>query len=464
MAFHHGSETKRVNGGSVAVSTVDGAIIGIVGTAPMGAVNELTVCLTKKDFSQFGTILDQGFTLPDAFDILARYASGQVYVVNVLDPAKHRTTVTDEVLTQDSNTLVATTAKKGLISVTNVKLGGSLLTEGETYSVNLESGEITLTMAAGEQSLTASYVYADPEKVTEDDIKGGVDSLTGKRQGFELLRDGFNLYGADAKILICPEYDKTANCAAALATLADQMHAKAYVQLPKGTSLSKAIQGRGPLGTINASASNENVRHFFPYALGSSNNLESLATHAAGLRMKVDVDEGYWFSTSNHELSGVIGMEIPLTARVDDIQSETNRLNAVGITTIFNSFGTGFRLWGNRSSNYPTETHISCFEVASRTGDIIDESIRQTELQFIDKPIDDALIDSFIETIDTFLRSQKSLVGYSVGLDYDYDLVDAFSQGQIPLIYDYTPKIPGERISNKSVMTRTYLANLVSQR
>lgn len=464
MAFHHGSETKRVNGGSVAVSTVDGAIIGIVGTAPMGAVNELTVCLTKKDFSQFGTILDQGFTLPDAFDILARYASGQVYVVNVLDPAKHRTTVTDEVLTQDSNTLVATTAKKGLISVTNVKLGGSLLTEGETYSVNLESGEITLTMAAGEQSLTASYVYADPEKVTEDDIKGGVDSLTGKRQGFELLRDGFNLYGADAKILICPEYDKTASCAAALATLADQMHAKAYVQLPKGTSLSKAIQGRGPLGTINASASNENVRHFFPYALGSSNNLESLATHAAGLRMKVDVDEGYWFSTSNHELSGVIGMEIPLTARVDDIQSETNRLNAVGITTIFNSFGTGFRLWGNRSSNYPTETHISCFEVASRTGDIIDESIRQTELQFIDKPIDDALIDSFIETIDTFLRSQKSLVGYSVGLDYDYDLVDAFSQGQIPLIYDYTPKIPGERISNKSVMTRTYLANLVSQR
>lgn len=464
MAFHHGSETTRVNGGSVAVSTVDGAIIGIVGTAPKGAVNELTVCLTKKDFAQFGTILNAGYTLPDAFDILARYASGQVYVVNVLDPTKHRTTVTDEVLTQDANTLVATTAKKGLISITHVKLGGALLTEGESYSVDLESGEITLTQVAGEQTLTASYVYADPEKVTEDDIKGGVDSLTGKRSGFELLRDGSNLYGADAKILICPEYDKTASCAAALATLADQMHAKAYIQLPKGTSLSKAIAGRGPMGTINASASNENVRHFFPYAVGSSNSLESLATHAAGLRMKVDVDHGYWFSTSNHELSGVIGMEIPLTARVDDIQSETNRLNAVGITTIFNSFGTGFRLWGNRSSNYPTETHISCFEVASRTGDIIDESIRRAELQFIDKPIDDALIDSFMETIDTFLRSQKSLVGYSVSLDYEYDLVDAFSQGQVPLIYEYTPKIPAERISNKSVMTRKYLANLISQR
>lgn len=463
MTFHHGSETERVNGGSVPVSVVDSAIIGIVGTAPIGAVNELTVCLTKKDFAKFGTILNQGFTLPDAFDILARYAAGKVYVVNVLDPAKHRTEVTNEILTQDKNTLIANTAYKGLISVTDVKIGGRTLSESE-YSVDLQNGVITLKALAGEQELTASYIYADPTKVTEDDIKGGVDSLTGKRQGFELLRDGFNLYGADAKILICPEFDKTASCAAALATLADQLHAKAYIQLPKGTSLSKAIQGRGPTGTINASASNENVRHFFPYALGSNNTLESLATHAAGLRMLIDVEKGYWYSTSNKELKGVIGMEVPLTARVDDKQSETNLLNAVGITTIFNSFGTGFRLWGNRSSNFPTVTHISNFEVASRTGDIIDESIRQAELQFIDLPIDDALLDSFLETIDTFLRTQKSLVGYSVSLDYEYDLVDAFSRGQVPIVYDYTPKIPGERISNKSVMTRKYLANLVSQR
>lgn len=461
MTFHHGSETERVNGGSVPVSVVDSAITGIVGTAPMGAVNELTVCLTKKDFARFGTILEQGFTLPDAFDILSRYASGKVYVVNVLDPAKHRTEVRDEVLTLDQTTLTTRTQKPALLSL-NLTAEGRSLNEEQDYQVNMQTGEITFKTLYIE--LKATYVYADPTKVTEDDIKGGVDSLTGKRKGFELLRDGFNLYGADAKILICPEFDKTASCAAALATLADQMHAKAYIQLPQGTSLSKAIQGRGPIGTINASASNENVRHFFPYAIGSNNSLESLATHAAGLRMLIDVEKGYWFSTSNKELKGVIGMEIPLTARVDDKQSETNLLNAVGITTIFNSFGTGFRLWGNRSSNFPTVTHISNFEVASRTGDIIDESIRQAELQYIDLPIDDALLDSFIETLDTFLRSQKSLVGYSVGLDHEYDLVDAFSRGQIPLIYDYTPKIPGERISNKSVMTRKYLANLVSQR
>nr|WP_236966772.1 phage tail sheath subtilisin-like domain-containing protein [Mannheimia haemolytica] len=86
---------------------------------------------------------------------------------------------------------------------------------------------------------------------------------------------------------------------------------------------------------------------FLPVCVGVKQySLKALRPHAAGLRMLIDVEKGYWFSTSNKELKGVIGLEIPLTARVDDKQSETNLLNAVGITTIFNSFGTGFRLWG----------------------------------------------------------------------------------------------------------------------
>ena len=155
-------------------------------------------------------------------------------------------------------------------------------------------------------------------------------------------------------------------------------------------------------------------------------------------------------------------MEIGLTARTDDPQSETNRLNEKGITTVFNSYGTGYRLWGNRLACFPTTSHIKNFEVAQRTGDIIDESIRRFELQYIDRPIDDALIDSLTEGIRTYLGTLKSIVGYSVNLDYDYDLTDAFSKGQVPLVYDYTPKLPAERITNTSVMTRKYLVNLVS--
>lgn len=457
-AFHHGTETNRVNGGSVPVDTVDGAIIGIVGTAPIGLTNELVLGMTKKDFAKFGgdELIGYGYTLPDALEIISRYQAGQVYIVNVLDTSKHKTNVAQESLTIDSTTLIAKTQQVGLLNLSLSDEDG--VVNSDDYTANLLTGEIRFKR--NHNRLVATYDYADPSKVTEDDIRGGVEAVTGKRKGFELLRTGFNLFGSDAKIIICPGFDATPEMATAIETLALQLNAIAYIQAPKGTTLAQALAGRGPEGTINFKTSSDRTHLFFPHVKGTY-GLESLATHAAGLRMLTDVDNGYWFSTSNRQLRGVIGVEVALVASVDDAQSETNRLNAVGVTTVFNSYGTGFRLWGNRLANYPTTTHISNFEVVQRTADLIDESIRRVELQYVDRPIDDALLDSLLETVETYLGTLKSIVGYSVSLDTDADLVDAFSKGLVPLQYDFTPKIPAERISNTSIVTRKYLVNLV---
>lgn len=461
-AFHHGTETKRIDGGTSPIYTADGAITAIVGTAPAGAVNTLTVCAAARDFLQFGSSLTgKGFTLPDAAHIWTRYGSGVAYVVNVCDPAKHKTTVSDEVLKIDPDTLTAKTAKPALQSGYTLTDGSNALTENTHYTINTLTGEITYKTKPTAPKI--SYTYTDPTKVTEADIIGAYVAATGKRTGLELLTEGFTRQGADAKIIVVPEYDKTATVRGAMEVVTGKLKAIAYAAAPKGTTLSKALEGRGPLGSINFQTSSDRVQLFFPYVTGLL-GLESLATHAAGLRMKTDVEQGYWFSISNRPLLGVTGVEIGLTARADDPQSETNRLNEKGITTVFNSYGTGYRMWGNRLACFPTTSHIKNFEVAQRTGDVIDESIRRFELQYIDRPIDDALIDSLLGSIRTYLGTLQSIVGYSVDLDYDYDLADAFSKGQVPLKYEYTPKLPAERISNASVMTRKYLANLVSQR
>jgi len=461
-AFHHGTETKRIDGGTSPIYTADGAITAIVGTAPAGAVNTLTVCAAARDFLQFGgNLTGKGFTLPDAAHIWTRYGSGVAYVVNVCDPAKHKTTVSDEILKINPDTLTAKTAKPALQSGYTLTDGSNALTENTHYTINTLTGEITFKTKPTAPKI--SYTYTDPTKVTEADIIGAYVAATGKRTGLELLTEGFTRQGADAKIIVVPEYDKTATVRGAMEVVAGKLKAIAYAAAPKGTTLSKALEGRGPLGSINFQTSSDRCQLFFPYVTGLL-GLESLATHAAGLRMKTDVEQGYWFSISNRELLGVTGVEIGLTARADDPQSETNRLNEKGITTVFNSYGTGYRMWGNRLACFPTVSHIKNFEVAQRTGDVIDESIRRFELQYIDRPIDDALIDSLLGSIRTYLGTLQSIVGYSVDLDYDYDLVDAFSKGQVPIKYEYTPKLPAERISNASVMTRKYLANLVSQR
>lgn len=461
MSFHHGTETKRIDGGSSPVYTVNGAITAIIGTAPIGDVNVLTLCQTAKDFAQFGgnKATKSGFSIPDASHIWTRYKAGIAYVVNVCDPARHKTVITDEVLIVDVNTLTAKTAHPAIQEGYTVKDGQAVL-DANQYSINTLTGEIKFN--ARPTAPTITYTYTDPAKVTEVDILGGFVASTGKRTGLELLTEGFGKFGADAKIIIMPEYDKTATAAAAMIAMANKLNAIAYINAPKGTSLSAVLQGRGASGTINFNTSSDRAELCYPYVVGILGT-EHLATHMAGLRMKMDVDKGYWHSKSNHELLGVTALEIPLTARIDDPQSETNRPNEKGITTVFNSYGTGFRAWGNRLACFPSVSHIKNFEVAQRTGDIIDESIRQFELQYVDRPIDDALIDSLIEGIRTYLGTLRSIVGYSVSLDYEYDLVDAFSKGQIPLVYDYTPKLPAERITNASVMTRKYLVNLTGK-
>ena len=358
-AFHHGTETKRIDGGTSPIYTADGAITAMVGTAPAGAVNTLTVCAAARDFLQFGSSLTgKGFTLPDAANIFTRYKAGTAYVANVCDPAKHKSSVADEALTVDTDTLTARTAHPALQTGYTVKDGASALNEGSDYTVtDALAGEIVFKTKP--TTPTISYTYTDPSKVTEEEIIGAYVAATGQRTGLQAVIEGFNRFGADAKIIIVPEYDKTAKCRAAIEVLAEQIKAIGYAAAPQQTTLSKAIEGRGP---------------------------------------------------------------------------------------------------------FPTVSHIKNFEVAQRTGDVIDESIRRFELQYIDRPIDDALIDSLLGSIRTYLGTLQSIVGYSVDLDYDYDLVDAFSKGQVPIKYEYTPKLPAERISNASVMTRKYLANLVSQR
>ncbi len=459
-AFHHGSETIRVDGGSSPVYTVDGAITAIIGTAPTGAVNELTLCQSKKDFARFGTLTGKGFTLPDAANIFTRYQSGIAYVVNVCDPSKHKSGVSGEALTVDPDTLIAYTAHPALQDDVVINDNGAPLQQGRDYTiVDAITGEIRFKTKP--TAPTADYSYTDPSKVTEADIIGAYVGSTGKRTGMELVTEGFNRFGADAKIVIAPEFDQTATCAAALTILAEKLNAIAYIDAPKGTNLSQALTGRGNLGGINFNTSSDRAQLFFPHVIGLL-GIESLATHAAGLRMKTDVENGYWFSISNRELQGVTGLEVGLTARVDDPQSETNRLNEKGITTVFNSYGTGYRLWGNRLACFPTVSHIKNFETAQRTGDVIDESLRRFDLQYMDLPIDQALLDCLLEGYRTYFGTLKSIVGFSVELDHDYDLADAFSKGQVPIVYEYTPKLPMERATNTSVMTRKYLANLVS--
>ncbi|KAF1054751.1 MAG: putative prophage major tail sheath protein [Stenotrophomonas maltophilia] len=468
--YLHGIETTEVERGPRAIKVVKSGVIALVGTAPAGPVNELTLSLTEVDGAQFGPEILDGFSIPRALAGIYDYGAGTVLVINVLDPAVHRSNVVGQARQFGDNDLLQ--LEHGALQVLALKSadGATTYVRDTDYSVTMLTGKVK-RLAGGaitaNAQVKADYTHADPSMVTPADIIGAVN-VAGQRSGLKAFADSYNLFGFFPKLFIAPGFSTLNSISVELIAAAEQMGGIAYIDAPIGSTVQQVIAGRGPAGVINFNTSSDRVRLCYPHvkvydAATNGERLEPLSIRAAGLRAKVDLDDGYWWSSSNRELVGVIGLERPLTARVDDPNSEVNLLNEVGITTVFNSFGTGLRLWGNRTAAWPTVTHMRNFENVRRTKDIIDESIRYSSLQFVDMPITQALIDSITESVNLFgrkLTGDGALLGFECWYDPARNPQTELELGHLLFNYKLTVPLPFERGTFETEITGEYLANL----
>ncbi|WP_448092492.1 phage tail sheath subtilisin-like domain-containing protein [Pseudomonas lini] len=470
--YLHGIETTEVENGPRAIRVVKSAVIALVGTAPIGPVNELTQSLNETDAAQFGSHLT-GFSIPEALEGIYDFGTGTVLVVNVLDPAIHRTNVADQEKQFGDNELLQ--LEHGALQLLTVKSTDGVTTYvlGTDYTADMLIGRVK-RLAAGSipanAQVKADYTHADPSKVTPADIIGGV-TVAGRRTGLKAFQDSYNLLGYFPKIFIAPGFSTLNSVSVELIISAVQLSAFTYVDAPIGTTVQQVIAGRGPAGAINFNTSSDRVRLCYPHvkvydAATDGSRLQPLSIRAAGLRAKIDNDKGYWWSSSNQELVGVIGLERPLTARVDDPNSEVNLLNENGITTVFNSFGTGLRLWGNRSAAWPTVTHMRNFENVRRTKDVVDESIRYSSLQFVDQPVTDSLITSITESVNLFIRKlvgDEALLGGECWYDPARNPQTELELGHVLFSYKLGVPVPFERGTFETEITGEYLVNLGAQ-
>ncbi|STQ91402.1 phage tail sheath subtilisin-like domain-containing protein [Iodobacter fluviatilis] len=469
--YLHGVETLELERGPRPVKTVKSAVIGLIGTAPIGPVNATTLSRSETDGAVFGPQLP-GFTIPQALDGIYDFGAGTVLIINVLDPAVHKTNIAAESVALDVSTGSGKTSKPALLNAT-VKSGDNVTTyvAGTDYSIDLVCGVITRiktgAIPASPPPLKVTYDYADPTKVTSADIIGAVNAA-GQRIGMKALKDTYNLFGFFAKILIAPAFCTQNSVSAELSAMADQLDALTYIDAPIGTTFAQALAGRGPAGTINFNTSSDRVRLCYPHVkvydpVLQAERLEPLSVRAAGLRAKVDLDKGFWWSSSNQELLGITGVERQLSAMIDDPSSEVNMLNEVGITTVFNSYGTGMRLWGNRTAAFPTVTHMRNFENVRRTGDMLNESMRYFSLQYTDMPLNQALIDSLVESANGYGRKligDGALLGFNAWFDPARNPQTELAAGHLLISYKYTPPPPMERLTFETEITSEYLLTL----
>ena len=314
----------------------------------------------------------------------------------------------------------------------------------------------------------------DPSKhesvadVKISDINGSVDALTGKRTGMKAFEDCYSLFGYYPKTIIAPVFCEDTAVVSAMTTICNKIRAIGIADAPVGATVQDVITGRGSQGTINFNTSSERIILCYPHlkvydSESDSIKLQPYSQRLAGVIAAKDVDRGYHWSPSNTEIQGIVGIERQLTSMINDPTSEVNALNEAGVVTVFNSYGSGFRTWGNRTAAYPTKTHPTNFINVRRTADIIHESVEYSMLQFIDYPIDDGLIDSICETVNQFIRS---LIGRGALIDGKCTYNEAknsateIANGHLVFDIEFMPPTPAERITFESYIDIELLKSL----
>lgn len=234
------------------------------------------------------------------------------------------------------------------------------------------------------------------------------------------------------------------------------------------TGVGVLLLGRGPEGELNFNTSSDRIILCYPHLKVYDNETDSIklqpySQRLAGVIAAKDIEKGYHWSPSNTEIQGIVGVEKQLTSMINDPSSEVNTLNEAGVLTVFNSYGSGFRTWGNRSAAFPASTHPTNFINVRRTADILHESVEYSMLQFIDFPIDNGLIDSISETVNQFIRTligRGALIDGKCTFNQDKNPVTELANGHLLFDVEFMPPTPAERITFESFIDIELLKSL----
>lgn len=404
-SFLHGVETIEIQKGARTIKTVKTAVIGLVGTAPISSVA-----------AEYRTINEP------------------TLILNEIDAIKYFGEKTS-----------GYTIPQALQSIFDQGAGVVIV--------------INVFDPAKHQSIS---------DVTIGDINGGVDALTGKRTGMKAFENCYSLFGYFPKTIIAPVFCEETAVVSQMKAICDKIRAIGLVDAPIGTTVQEAITGRGPEGTINFNTSSDRVILCYPHLKVydselDTNILQPYSQRLAGVIAAKDVNKGYHWSPSNTEINGIVGVEKQLTSMINDPTSEVNTLNEAGIVTVFNSYGSGFRTWGNRSAAFPASTHPTNFINVRRTADILHESVEYSMLQFIDFPIDNGLIDSISESVNAFIRTligRGALIDGKCYYNPDKNPVTEIANGHLLFDVEFMPPTPAERITFESFIDIELLKSL----
>ncbi|ELY4662266.1 phage tail sheath subtilisin-like domain-containing protein [Cronobacter muytjensii] len=487
----HGVRTKEKDSATKAVTNVNLSVIGLVGTAPdaekgvaasltTGSVlagNAITFTAAKPGAAgnKLKVVMAAGEPTPagDGTDAAgaetAAAFENDTLTVTLGTDVKGAVTATASEVVEVISSLQAAgitailysgSAGNGVVA----ELAATALSGGEDepfplYRPSIISGSKNKTKKLG----TAGTLYADMQDILaqtgalvivvrveadEDEDSQRANIL----QGIEALQLAQGSLNCQPRILIAPEWSTDDGVGKALESMATKLRAVTYLDSPSGATavdVAKRAKKYGarvemlrPRIMVTSDVTGESVSR--PYSAA-----------AAGHRVRIDSEKGWWWSKSNQTVLGFTGLEQVDTWLIGDENCVANQLNQENVSTIIQL--DGFRHWGNRLCSSDPQWR---FEAVRRTADMLEDSIQvMVTKNYLDRPIDKAFATSLVGSVNSYLRSQQAAGAINGGrcwLDTELNTAESLAAGKIYFNIAFGPKSPAEEITLTYAIDNTY--------
>ncbi|EAO4397111.1 phage tail protein [Salmonella enterica] len=482
MSGLHGVETIELTTGTVAVQTISTAVIGLVGTAPEASagtqatgtsgsyLSGTALDFTAKQAGKSGntvSITASGAAEPGTATAVVVAGGGLAITLGTGGDGVVNATLADVVaaingladspVTVAYSPLVSAVEADAVVAPFTLTLSGG---EDEPFPLNtpvVMAGAITQAGQLG----TAGTLYDALQDIfdqtgslvivvraeSKDDAAEQRAAVVAAMAAFE---ESKTVTGYQPRILVAPGFSEDDGVAKAMETHAAKLRAVTYIDSPSMATAQEVTRRRASfggrvellrprVGVMNAAGQTV----FRPYS-----------ARAAGLRARIDYEKGWWWSKSNQDIYNITGVEQVDTFILGEQNCTANLLNMENVSTIIRH--DGFKHWGNRLCITHSQWH---FESVRRTADVIEDSIQEAMLPYVDRPLDRDVADDILGSINAYMRQLKNLGaihGGSAWLNDELNTAETLAAGQLFIDYDFGPKSPLERLTLRVMVNNNY--------
>lgn len=433
MAFRHGVYKQEVPTSLISPVRTEAGLPVIVGTAPLHLasdeealqnVNKPQLIYNYNEaVSLFGFSRDwEKYTLCEfIYSQFALFAMSPCVLINVLDPSKHKETVSP---------------KEYTIADGEVNLGQDVIlsngvtfettaayTAGVDYSLGYDDeGNAILSVISGGKLANASKVKVGftrlkPEMITSGDIIGGVNATTGDKTGFELVNSVFPKFRIVPGLLGSPKWSEKPEVAAVMRSKAENINGMftcmSVVDIPSDSEGADRYTEAPEWKNQNNYVGAHEIACWPKVKLGD--DVFHLSTQLIGLMNSTDSgNEDTPYETPSNKNLQMNACIVASGKEVNLGMEEANYLNGQGIITALNWVG-GWRAWGNRTAVYPANTDVKdMFIPCRRMFDWVGNEFILTMWQKIDSPITPRLIRTVLNSYNVRLNGLAAR-GYLLG-------------------------------------------------